>query len=72
LFSLVVSVIFSQVFSYTIGMGVWIGFAAFLAFLLLFFGFIVLHGRKHKTESVDQVLELRRLQAYDRKEYEDM
>lgn len=71
LFSIAVSVIFAQVFSYTVGMDVWLGFATFVVVLLVFYGFIVLHGRRRKTEQFDQLSELRRLRAYDLKDEED-
>jgi uncharacterized membrane protein YagU involved in acid resistance len=71
LFSIVVSVIFTQILSYTAEMGLWMGFATFLMALLVFFGIIVFASRRRGTERVRQFAELRRVQAYDFKEEDD-
>jgi len=71
LFSIVVSMIFGLVFSYTAEMGIWIGLATFLATFLIFLGFIVLINRGRETQRVNELTELRRAQAYELKEEED-
>jgi uncharacterized membrane protein YagU involved in acid resistance len=68
LFSILVSVIFTIVLSYTAEMGLWMGLTTFLMALLLFFGIIILATRRGETERVSQMAELRRMQAYDLKE----
>jgi uncharacterized membrane protein YagU involved in acid resistance len=72
LFSIVVSVIFTQVFSYTAEMGLWMGFATFLTALLFFFGIIILASRRRESERVNQFAELRRVQACDFKAEDDL
>jgi len=72
LFSIVVSTIFAEVFSYTSGMDLWIGFTTFLAALLLTFGIIVCLSRRRDIERVGEVSELRRLLASDLKEGEEL
>ena len=71
LFSIVVSIIFAEVFSYTSGMGLWIGFTTFLAVLLLTFGIIVRLSRRRDIERVGELSKLRQLLAMDLKETED-
>jgi uncharacterized membrane protein YagU involved in acid resistance len=72
LFSIVVSVIFAQVFSYTTEMGLWMGFTTFLTALLFFLGIIILASRRRQAERVSQFAEFRRVQAYDFKEEDDL
>jgi uncharacterized membrane protein YagU involved in acid resistance len=72
LFSIVVSVIFMQVLSYTAEMSLWMGFAVFLIVLLSFFGIMILVSRRRETERVSQFAELRRVQTRDFKEEDDL
>ena len=68
LFSILVSVIFTIVLSYTAEMELWMGLTTFLMAMLLLFGIIILATRRGETERVSQMAELRRMQAYDFKE----
>jgi uncharacterized membrane protein YagU involved in acid resistance len=72
LFSIVVSVIFMQVLSYTAEMSLWMSFAVFLIVLLSFFGIMILVSRRRETERVSQFAELRRVQTRDFKEEDDL
>jgi membrane protein implicated in regulation of membrane protease activity len=72
LFSIVVSTIFSEVFSFASGMDLWIGFVTFLSLLLLTIGIITCFGRRRDTERVGEVSELRRLLAADLKEGDEL
>jgi uncharacterized membrane protein YagU involved in acid resistance len=72
LFSIVVSVVFMQILSYTAEMSLWTGFATFLIVLLSFFGIMILVSRRRDTERVSQFAELRRVQTRDFKEEDDL
>jgi uncharacterized membrane protein YagU involved in acid resistance len=72
LFSIFVSVIFTQVLSYATEMGLWVGFATFLIALLFFFGIIILVSRRRGSERARQYAEFRRYQVCDFKEEEDL
>jgi hypothetical protein len=72
LFSFVVGVVFEQVFSYTVGMGPWMGIAIFMGFLLLFLGFLARRGGKRDDERLNQLSEYRRLHAYDFEDEEEL
>ena len=72
-FSIAVSIIFSEIFSAMVGMGFWVGFAVFLVLLLCFMGVVIRAGRRGQTETemVRQLGQFRSLQAYDHKDEED-
>jgi hypothetical protein len=53
-------------------MGLLMGFAAFLIDLLLFFGIIILLSQRHRSERLRQYAKLRREQAYDFKEEDEL
>jgi uncharacterized membrane protein YagU involved in acid resistance len=72
LFSIVVSIIFTEVLFYTAEMGLWMGLATFLIALLLFFGIIILVSRGRVSEHVRQYDELGREQVYEFKEEDDL
>ena len=72
-FSIIVSLIFSEIFSAMVEMSFWTGFAIFLMFLLCFMGIIIrvtLRGDS-ETERVRQLAQFRSLQAYDLKDEDD-
>jgi len=71
IFSIVVSTIFGQIFSFTIGLGPWIGFAMFLACFFLFLWITMRSGHKRRYGVVSESAELKQLQAYDLKDEED-
>jgi hypothetical protein len=72
LFSIFVSVIFAQILFYATEMGLWMGFATFLIALLFLFGIIILVSRRRGSERVRQYAELKRVQACDFKEEDDL
>jgi membrane protein implicated in regulation of membrane protease activity len=73
IFSIVVSLIFAEIFSAMVEMSFWIGFAIFLVFLLCFLGIIIrATGRRDtETERVRQLAQFRSLQVSDLKDEDD-
>jgi hypothetical protein len=71
---MVVSFIFAQVFSSVVGMGLWMGFAIFVAVLLFFLGIMTHASREHDTESerVRRLTEFRSLQSPEFNEEDDL
>ena len=67
LLSIVVSIIFAQIFSSLVGMEFWIGFAIFLMALLAFMGVVVYSGRGRDAENerIRQLAAFRSLQEAD-------
>jgi 4-hydroxybenzoate polyprenyltransferase len=67
LFSLVVSAIFSEVFSSLVGLGSWTGFILFLAVLASFLGMNMYVGRARddENERIRQLARFKGLQAGD-------
>jgi len=65
IFSIVVSTIFGQIFSFTIGLGPWIGFVTFLACFFLFLWITMRASHKRRFGAVSESAELKQLQAYD-------
>jgi membrane protein implicated in regulation of membrane protease activity len=64
-FSIIVSTVFSGVFSSLVGTGLWIGFALFLVIFVAFLGMIVHagRGRDSENERIRQLAALKSLQA---------
>jgi positive regulator of sigma E activity len=67
LFSLVVSVIFSEVFSSLVALSSWTGFTLFLGILVGFLGMIMYVGRArdNENERIRQLAAFKSLQAGD-------
>jgi hypothetical protein len=53
-------------------MDLWMGFATFLIALLFLFGIIILVSRRRGSERIRQYAELKRVQACDFKEEDDL
>ena len=70
-FSFVVSLIFSEIFSAMAEMSFWIGVAIFLALLLCFMGIIIRRRGESETERVRQLAQFKSLEANDYKHDDD-
>ena len=73
-FSIIVSLIFSEIFSAMVAMSFWAGFAIFLMFLLCFMGIVIRATRRGDSENerVRQLAQFRSLQAYDHRDEDDI
>jgi membrane protein implicated in regulation of membrane protease activity len=74
LVSIVVMFLFQTVLSYSVQLGLWLGFGFFLIFLIAFFVFIVRwsRGKRNNTERLRLYADWKREQANDinEKEYD--
>jgi len=70
LFSLVVSIVFSEIFASLVGLAFWVGVSLFFLVIVAFLGLILHSGRSHDSEDerIRQLAAFKSLQAEDLKD----